>query len=290
MNNNKLPFYLVAILAVFLALNSCYVVDQRQQALVFQFGEVVKVVKKAGLHIKLPIIQKVVYYDNRILNVTAEDKEVTAKDQKKIIVNAFAKYKIQDPIKFYQSVRDEIGLRSRLNQILESSLRSIIGKSVLTDLLTEKRTTIMKEIQQLVNEQAVNFGIEIIDVRILRADLPKENSEAIFKRMQTDREKAAKEFRAEGAEEAERIKSRADKDRKIILAEAQKNAEIIRGEGDGISGKIFADAFNQDPEFYNFYRSLQAYKEALGKNDTTIILSPDSEFLRYMNGAKINND
>lgn len=267
----------------FLALTSVFIVEQRQQALVLQFGEVTRVIKEPGLKFKVPFIQKVSLFDNRVLNLSADEKEVIAKDQKRLIVTSFAKYRITNPLKFYQTVRDEAGVRSRLNSILDSSLRQILGEVPLATLLTGERSVIMKNIQQLVNTQSADFGIDVIDVRIMRADLPKENSEAIYRRMQTEREKEAKQFRAEGAEVAQQIKSRADKEAKILLAESQLKAQVTRGEGDGISSKIFADAFNQDPEFFNFYRSMQAYRTTLKKGDTTMVLSPDSEFLRFFN-------
>ncbi len=266
-----------------LLLTSVFVVEQRQQALVLQFGEVMRVVKEPGLKFKIPFIQKVTWFDNRVLNLSADEKEVIAKDQKRLIVTAFAKYRITDPLKFYQTVRDEAGVRTRLNSILDSSLRQVLGEVPLATLLTGERATIMRNIQQLVSNQAADFGIDVMDVRIMRADLPKENSDAIYRRMQTEREKEAKQFRAEGAEEAQRIKSRADKEANILLAEAQSQAQIIRGEGDSISSKVYADAFNQDAEFFDFYRSLQAYQTTLKKGDTTLVLSPDSAFLHFFN-------
>lgn len=275
-------------LITILGLTSFFIVEQRQQALVLQFGEVVRVIQEPGLKFKIPFIQKVSLFDNRILNLSADEKEVIAKDQKRLIVTAFTKYRITNPLKFYQTVRDENGVRSRLNSILDSSLRQILGEVPLATLLTGERATIMRNIQQLVNTQAADFGIDVIDVRIMRADLPKENSEAIYRRMQTEREKEAKQFRAEGAEEAQRIKSRADKDAKILIAESQLQAQITRGEGDSISSKIFADAFSQDPEFFSFYRSIQAYRSTLKKGDTTVILSPDSDFLHFFNNKKTN--
>ena len=266
-----------------LALTSVFIVEQRQQALVLQFGEVTRVIKEPGLKFKVPFIQKVSLFDNRVLNLTADEKEVIAKDQKRLIVTSFAKYRITNPLKFYQTVRDEAGVRTRLNSILDSSLRQILGEVPLATLLTGERSAIMQNIQQLVNTPSADFGIDVMDVHIMRADLPKENSDAIYRRMQTEREKEAKQFRAEGAEEAQRIKSRADKETKILLAESQLKAQITRGEGDSISSKIFADAFNQDPEFFGFYRSMQAYRATLKKGDTTMVLSPDSEFLHFFN-------
>jgi membrane protease subunit HflC len=236
-----------------------------------------------GLYFKVPLLQTVRFFDKRILNLSAQDKEIIAKDQKRLIVNAFAKYVINDPLKFYQTVHDEQGAHNRLNSIVDSSLRQVIGSVPLATLLTDQRSALMKNIQQLVNAQANGFGIDVIDVRILRADLPKENNDAIFKRMQTDREKEAKEFRAEGAEEAQRIKSKAEKDRKVLLAEAQRDAQIIRGEGESISNKIFAEAFSKDPEFFAFYRSMEAYKNSITDKDTSLILTPDNQFLNYFN-------
>jgi len=282
-------FYTIIILGFvgFLAVNSFFIVRQQQQALVLQFGKVEHVVKDPGMHFKMPFIQDVTFFDNRVLNLNAEEKEVIAKDQKRLIVTAFAKYTITDPLKFYQTVRDEEGIGTRLNSIVESSLRQVLGSVPLATLLTGERARIMKDIQGLVNDQATSFGIKVIDVRIMRADLPKENSDAIFQRMQTEREKEAKEFRAEGAEESLRIKAHADKDRLILRADAQLQAQIIRGEGDAISTKISAEAFGQDTDFFSFYRSMQAYRNALHKSDTTMVLSPHSEFLKYFDSLDV---
>jgi modulator of FtsH protease HflC len=281
---NKIPLpYIItaAVLMFFLIGSPLFVVDQRQQALIFQFGEVVSVVKDPGLHLKLPLIQDVSYFDKQILNLEVDKKEVIAKGKKKFIVNAFAKYRITDPLKFYQAVGDVTKVRTRLAPIFESSLREVLGRFPLAALLTSERTEIMLKIRELLSIQSQGFGIEIIDVRIVRADLPQENRSAIFRRMQTDREKEAKEHRAEGAEEAQRIRSLADKNRQILLADATKQSAEIRGSGDGLAAKIFADSHNKDPEFYAFYRSMQAYKESLKKDNTKIILSPNGEFMQY---------
>ena len=277
----SLTTFVIAFIAIFIFLNSLYIVDQQKQALVFQFGEVVKVNKEPGLHFKIPVIQKVEFFDNRILNAYVDEKEVIAKDRKRLLVNAYAKYKITDPLKFYQTLRDDHLVKSRLNPIFESSLREALGKVPLVALLTDERVGIMRQIKELVNVQVSNFGIDIVDVRILRADLPKENSAAIYRRMQTDREKEAKESRAEGAEEAQRVKSHAEKDRKVIIAEAQKQGDIIRGEGEAISAKIYADSYGKDNEFFAFYRSLQSYRLIFDKENTKLILSPNSELLKY---------
>jgi membrane protease subunit HflC len=280
----KIPIIYIIVTLVLLGFfigNPFYVVEQRQQALLFQFGEVVEVVKDPGLHIRIPVIQDVFYLDNQILSCEVDKKEVIAKGKKKFIVNAFAKYRITDPLKFYQSVGDVTRVRIRLAPIFESSLREVLGRFPLAALLTDERTEIMLKIRELLSDQAKSFGIDVIDVRIVRADLPPENRSAIFRRMQTDREKEAKEYRAEGAEEAQRIRSLADKNRQIILADASKQSEEIRGEGDATSSKIFADSYSRDGEFYAFYRSLEAYRNSLNKDNTRVILSPNSEFLKY---------
>lgn len=272
----------ISVFLVIILLGSVYIVDQTEQAILLQFGEPVDIVKEPGLHFKRPyFLQGVVKLDKRILDLDADPRELIAADQKRLIIDAFAKFKITDPLKFYQTVRNEFGIRSRLNTVLDSRLREVIGNVPLNALLTGKRSDIMKKIKDNVNEEMKSFGIDVVDVRIMRADLPEENSKAIFQRMQTEREREAKEFRAQGAEEAQRITSKADKERTIILAEAEKKAQILRGEGDGEATKIFAGAFGQDINFFNFYRSLQAYRQTLNKDSTSMVLSPDSEFLKF---------
>ena len=271
-------------LVVFIVANSFFIVHQRQQALVFQFGEVVRTVKKPGLAFKIPFVQSVDFFDNRLLNFVAEEKELVASDQKRLIVSAFAKYKIDNPLEFYKAVLNESGARSKLNAILESSMRQIIGMYPLSALLSEERIKIMNEIQKDFAAEAKRFGVTVTDVRILRADLPKANSQAINERLQAYYEKQAREFRAEGAEEAQRIKAGADKEKKIILAEAQKTAQITRGEGDASASKISSDSYSKDPEFFEFYKSMSVYKNSLNKDDTKMILSPNSKFLKFFNG------
>lgn len=286
----------MVVAALFVLLNSAFIVNQTEQALILQFGKPVRPVKEAGLSFKIPFFQNVEYFDNRLLEFDAQSKEVIAADQKRLIVDAFVRYRITDPLRFKQSVGNEATMRSRLNSILESSLRQVLGGVPLSAVLSEKRSEIMASIRNLVNAQAMGvkveggadnvttggFGIEVVDVRIKRADLPPANSEGIYKRMQTEREREAKEFRAKGAEDAQKIRSQADKERTIILAEAKKKAEITRGEGDGTATKIFADAFGKDQEFFQFYRSMQAYKKTLNQKDTTMLMSPDNEFLKFM--------
>lgn len=273
--------------AVILLLGSVFTVKEVEQALVLRFGEPVAVVKEPGLHFKRPFLFETIRkFDDRILDLNADPKELIASDQKRLIVDAFAKYRIVDPLKFYQTVRDEHGIRTRLNSILDSRLREVLGGVPLSTLLTGERAVIMEKIQKNVNSESIDFGVDVVDVRIMRADLPEKNSQAIFQRMQTEREREAKEFRAQGAEEAQRITSRADKDRTVILAEARKKAQILKGEGDAEATRIFAEAFGKDVDFFSFYRSLQAYNGTLDKENTSMVLSPDSEFLKYFNAAE----
>ena len=260
---------------------SLFIVQEISQAIVLQFGDPKKIITKAGLNFKLPFIQNVVYLDRRILNLDNAPEEVIAADQKRLIVDAIARFKIVDPLKFYISVGNERVARSRLSTIINSRIRGVLGKQELATLLSTDRAKQMAIIQNDVNNEAKNFGIEIVDVRIKRADLPPANSDAIYKRMQTEREREAKEFRAQGAEIAQKIRSTADKDVTVLLAEANKKSEIMKGEGDGLRNKIFADAFGKDPQFFGFYRAMQAYEKALIGGETSLVLSPDSEFFKF---------
>jgi len=258
----KLSRILLAVIVVagFAMYLSLFIVKEINQAIVLQFGDPKKVVTKAGLQVKIPFIQNVVFLDRRILSLDPQPEEVIASDQKRLIVDAYSRFKIIDPLKFYISVGNEMVARSRLATIINSRLRSVLGKHSLATLLSEERSKQMAIIQEGVNTEAEKFGITIIDIRIKRADLPQANSEAIYKRMQTEREREAKQFRARGAEMAVTITSTADKEVTVILANANKQSEIMKGEGDGIRNKIFADAFGQDPEFFSFYRAMQAYE------------------------------
>ena len=278
LNKFLIPVIVVGAFAIYLSL---FVVKEINQAIVLQFGDPKKVIVEPGLQVKIPFIQNVVFLDRRILNLDAPPEEVIASDQKRLIVDAYARFKIVDPLKFYISVGDERVARSRLSTIINSRIRSVLGKQSLATLLSEDRTKQMAIIQEGVNTEAKNFGIEIIDVRIKRADLPQANSEAIYKRMQTEREREAKEFRAKGAEMAVTITSTADKEVTVLLANAKKQSEIMKGEGDGQRNKIFATAFGKDPEFFAFYRAMQAYEKALIGGDTSLILSPDSDFFKF---------
>lgn len=306
MTQARIMFLVGMLLAALVLLaNTLFTVYQTQQALVLEFGKPVAIIRDPGLHAKWPFIQNVEIFDQRVLDFNADPKELIASDQKRLIVDAYVLYRIIDPLKFYQTVRDERIMASRLNSILESTLRQKLGSKPLNDIVSNKRSQIMREVRDAVNAQTTGtmpsaddsteekqetsgietspgFGVEVVDVRIMRADLPKENSQAIFRRMQTEREREAKEYRAKGAEEAQKIRSEAEKERTVTLAEATKQAETIRGEGDAKASKVFADAFSRDPEFYEFYRTMQAYRKTLGGDDTKMILSPDSRFLRHL--------
>jgi len=273
-----LPLIFAIGLVVYLSL---FTVKEINQAIVLQFGDPKKIITTAGLQFKIPFIQNVVFLDRRILSLDPTPEEVIASDQKRLIVDAYARFKIVDPLKFYVSVGDERVARSRLATIINSRLRSVLGKQSLATLLSEERSAQMAIIQEGVDVEAKKFGITIIDVRIKRADLPQANSEAIYKRMQAERLREAKQFRARGAEMAVTITSTADKEVTVILANANKQSEIMKGEGDGIRNKIFADAFGQDPEFFSFYRAMQAYETALIGGETSLILSPDSDFFKF---------
>ena len=273
----------IAVVAFF----SIFIVKEVNQAIVLQFGDPKRIITKPGLNFKLPFIQNVVFLDKRILNLDAPPEEVIASDQKRLIVDAFARFQIIDPLKFYISVGNERVARSRLSTIINSRIRSVLGTQRLQTLLSEDRTKQMSLIQEGFNNVAEKFGIKIIDVRIKRADLPQANSDAIFARMQTERNREAKEFRAKGAEMAVTITSTADKEVTVILADAQKKSEIMKGEGDGQRNKIFADAFGQDPQFFAFYRAMQAYEKALIGGETSLVLSPDSEFFKFFGNVKL---
>tara|TARA_B100000003_G_scaffold42759_1_gene36591 strand:+ start:1109 stop:1972 length:864 start_codon:yes stop_codon:yes gene_type:complete len=283
---NKTFFTLFIIALAFLGLNSLFTMDERQQGLVLQFGEPKRVIQSSGLHFKLPLIQNVVRYDVRILEYDLPIEEVIAVDKKRMLIDSFTRFKIIDPLEFYKTVGTESSVRNRLNSNVISSLRRVVGRVTLEELLSEERSKIMEDIKVEVNNEASRFGIEVVDIRIRRADLPEANSQAIYERMISERVREAKEFRAKGSEIAQKIRAEADKERTVILAEATKKSEILRGEGESESVNIYANAFKQDPDFYSFYRSMQAYGNVLGEDGTTMILSPDSEFLEFFNNSK----
>ena len=279
-------FLIVLIVAsVVILWSSIFTVHQTKQAIVLQFGDPREVVSEPGLHFKLPFVQNVVRLDKRILAYNGGQEEIIASDQKRLVVDTYTRFKIVDPLEFYKSVGSEQVARSRLGAIVNANLRQVLGGVPLQSVLTEERTSLMQEITNLVNEGAEPLGLKVVDVRIKRADLPTENSEAIFRRMQAEREREAREFRAQGEEQATRIKANADREKAVLLAEANRDAQIIRGQGDAKRNAIFAKAFGQDPEFFNFYRSMLAYKEALTDNETSLILSPNSDFFRFFNDS-----
>ena len=282
---NKKFFIGIVIIAIIILFNALFIVRQTQQTLILQFGDPIRIIQKPGLNIKIPLIQSAIYYDIRILEFDAEVEEVILSDQKRLLVDAFIRYKIVDPLKFYQAVGNENGFKARVTGLLSGSLRRVMGGDPLEVVLSQDRTSLMEKIQEGINLEAVNFGVSIVDVRIKRADLPKANSEAIFGRMRAEREKEARQFRAEGAEEAQKIKAKAEKNKVIIVAEAKKKSQIIKGLGDEEAVRIYANAFNKDKDFFAFYRSMEAYKQAFleGEDDPTLILSPDSDFFKYFN-------
>lgn len=273
------------ILALVVIFGSMFVVDQRQQALVVQLGDPIRVVQEPGLNFKVPLIQDVIYIDKRILALEGQTEEVIAADQKRLLVDSFVRFRIVDPLRFFQAVGSEQVARQRLSPLLNSALRQVLGNQDFQATLSGERARMMTEIRDILNREAKPLGLDVIDVRIKRADLPEANSQAVYRRMQTEREREAKENRAQGAEIGARITSDADRQRTIILAEAQRQSEILRGEGEGQRAKIFADAAGQDADFYAFYRSLQAYRQALQDGNTAMVLTPDSEFFKFFNNA-----
>ena len=260
---------------------SFFIVHQNEQAIVLTFGDPRRIIKDPGLNWKVPFVETVDFFDKRILDLETLPQEVTASDQKRLVVDAFTRYRINDPLKFYQAVRGEQRVRQTLGPIVDSSLRRVLGGVTFQDVVRDKREDLMKRIRQQVNEEAKDFGIEVVDVRIKRADLPEQNSKSVFDRMRAERQREAAEFRAEGGAAANRIKATADREATVIKAEATRKSELLRGDGDGERNRIFADAFGRDPDFFGFYRSMQAYETGIKAGDTRMLLSPDSEFFRY---------
>ena len=281
MNRSVLTLSVVVLILGVLGFGSVFTVHQTQQALVLQFGEPKRVVSDAGLHFKIPLIQNVEYLERRVLRVDGAAVEVIASDQKRLVIDSFLRYRIVDPLLFYQSVRTQLSADGRLQTILESALREVLGAAPLNSIISERRVELMATARQVTARQAGAFGLEVLDVRIKRTDLPAENSQAIYARMRAEREREAREYRAQGAETALRIRAGADRERTVLLAEADKQSEIVRGEGDAQAVRIFAEAFGVDVEFFTFYRSMQAYRVALLPGETTMVLSPDSDFFRY---------
>ncbi|MQP66018.1 protease modulator HflC [Niveispirillum sp. SYP-B3756] len=264
---------------------SLFTVDQTQQALVLQFGEWKRTIKEPGLHAKIPMVQNVVLVDARVLDVDPPVEQVILADQKRLEVDAFARYRITDPLQFYQSAGSELVVEQRLATVVNSALRRVLGNVTLLAVLSSERQKVMTDIKEQVNQEARRFGVEIVDVRIRRADLPEATSQAVYDRMRSERDREAREARAQGNEQAQQIRSRAERERTVILAEAQRDSQVLRGEGDNQAIRILAESASKNPDFYAFYRSLDAYKAALKGDNTSLVLSPDSEFFRYFNSA-----
>jgi modulator of FtsH protease HflC len=275
----------VVAATIFLLVNALFTVHQTQQALILQFGNPVRVIDQPGLSVKVPFIQQVEFFERRVLDYDAGSVELVLGDQRRLVVDAFARYRITDPLRFRQSVGNEVAFRGRLEPITFSALRSVLGEVSLFTILSEERNRLMRRIADEANTALRQFGVEVIDVRIKRADLPTENQEAIFLRMQTEREREARELRAQGEEIAQRIRARADRERRVLIAEAGQEAEQIRGRGDAIAIATFAEAFGQDPAFFGFYRSMQAYRNSLADEATSFVLAPDSDFFRFFHSA-----
>jgi modulator of FtsH protease HflC len=280
----------ILIIAVIVGYGTFFTVDQTSQALVVRLGEPVRVITEPGLNVKVPFIDSVIYIDKRILAIESPAQEVTAASQdnsnlgaqagERLVVDAFARYRIVDPLKFYQTV-GPLGASSQLAILLNSTLRQVLGQATLADVVRNKREELMAQMRSQLDEKAREFGIQIIDVRIRRADLPEQNSQAVFQRMQTERQREAAEFRAEGSQKAQEIRARADRDVTVIIADANSQAETIRGQGDADSNAIFAQAYGQDPGFFAFYRSMRAYEQSMQHGNTNLVLGPESDFFRY---------
>ena len=281
MDRRWIPILIVAGLVVGAWKLAAYSVPQWMQAIVVQLGDPVRTVQEPGLYWKIPFIQNVLYFDQRLLDYNASPRELLTKDKQQLVVDNYSRWRIRDPLQFYRTVRNEEGAQSRLDDIIYSNLRETLGRHTLREIVNEKRALLMKQVTERSDEKAREYGIEVVDVVIKRADLPEKNELNVFNRMRTERERQAKKFRAEGDEEARKIRSESDKQVQILLAEARKQAEITRGEGDALAVKIFADAYGRDLEFYQLVRTLEAYRKSLG-DGTTVILSPNSDFFRLL--------
>jgi modulator of FtsH protease HflC len=269
------------IVGLIIAYGSVFTVYQTRQALVVRLGQPVRVITEPGLHFKVPLIDSVIYVDKRILDLENPAQEVIASDQKRLVVDAFARYKINDVLKFYQSLGSVERANSQLSILLNSALRRVLGEATLTHVVRDDRQQLMTRVRDQLDTEAKPLGIDVVDVRIRRADLPEQNSQAVYERMKTERQREAAEFRAQGSQRAQEIRARADRDVTVLLADATATAEKVRGEGDGERNRIFADAYGRDPEFFSFYRSMQAYEAGLRSTDTRMLLRPDSDFFRF---------
>lgn len=275
----------LAAVVLLLAYSSVFTIYQTRQALVVLLGEPRRVYSEPGLYFKIPLFENVIYVDKRILDLENPSQEVIASDQKRLVVDAFARYRVNDVLKFYQSVGSIEGANSRLSTLLNSALRRVLGEATLTHVVRDDRGALMARVRDQLDREAEAFGIKVIDVRIRRADLPEQNSQAVYQRMQTERQREAAEFRAQGAQRAQEIRAKADREATIIVAEANSQADQIRGQGDGERNRIFADAYGKDQDFFAFYRSMSAYENAMHANDTRLVIKPDSEFFRFFGNS-----
>jgi membrane protease subunit HflC len=269
------------IVALIVAYGALFTVYQTRQALVVRLGQPVRIVTEPGLHSKIPLIDSVISIDKRILDLENPAQEVIASDQKRLVVDAFARYRIKEPLKFYQTVGTVDGANLQLSTLLNSALRRVLGEATLTQVVRDQREHLMAKVREQLDTEAQAFGIAVVDVRIRRADLPEQNSQAVYQRMQTERQQEAAQLRAQGAQRAQEIRAKADREVTVLLADAQSKGEQTRGEGDGERNRIFAEAYGKDPDFFSFYRSMQAYEAGMRPNDTRMLLKPDSEFFRY---------
>ncbi len=270
-------------IAAFAAAASMFTVEQTEKVLVAQFGHVVRLIDKPGLNFKIPLIQNVIVFDNRLLNVELPGEEIILGDQRRLIVDSFTVFRVTDPLRFYQAIGPvPDGIRGRLNSIVTSSLRRVMGSRSLVDVLSADREEIMALIARQVNTEMQSFGVSIVDLRIRRADLPEENTQAVLARMQSERQRVASQARAEGAEASARIRADAEKERTVLLADAQSTADRVRGEGEAEATNIFAKSFGKDPQFFSLWRTLDGYREALGNGNTRLVLTPDNDYLRYL--------
>ena len=286
--NRKIAIGAIILAAlIFVGSASIYTVHQTNQAIVLQFRNPVHVEQEPGIHFKVPFIQEVIYYDNRTLDLDPPVINGLLSDKKRINVDAYARYRIIDPLEFFKRVRTESALRDRLGKTVSGALRRVIANVSLSELLSGKRAEIMNQIQSEIVTQAASLGVEIIDVRIGRTELPSETSAAVFQRMRTEREREARELRAEGEEISNKIRAQADKDRTVLLANAERDANALRGQGEAERNTTLAAAFNRDPEFFRFYKTMEQYRAALATSDSTIVLAPDNEFLSYL-GSSFN--
>ncbi|WP_462326885.1 protease modulator HflC [Desulfobaculum sp.] len=282
MSSNKSVALIVLLVALFVgATQTVYTVDETESGIVLQLGKPVGGIMEPGLHFKLPFVQNVIFFDKRVLEYDARPEEILTSDKKTMLVDNYTKWRIVDPLEFYRTLRTVNTARSRLDDIIYSQLRASLGRYTLGEVVAHKRAQIMEEVTKRSSTLISEYGIEVVDVRIKRTDLPPENERAIFGRMRAERERQAKQYRSEGQEESAKIKSQADKERALILAEAERKAQVLRGEGEAEATKIFAGALKQSPDFYSFKRSLEAYEKSFG-DKTRIIMTPENEFMRYM--------